>query len=327
MSGAIYSPTGQRLSGDEPAAADTGATAGRGHRLKAQVAPIDVAPDGPAHAARNAAGRTPASPIAQRRQRTVEAAEEDINQYREKVEAMRENNGDGWLVSFIDNSRSGSSLSSKLAASSSSDSALLQILNGTDAEVREAFGKIVPRPPSPGSAYQQQQHQPPPPIGVTTTGSSPLNVPLPSFGSGAVEPEPEPQLPVPVALPPNLNGVGVGITLGHPPADAPAQPAGDIMPSSASTTSRIAAPAPADAPPGADEAAEALHQAEIFWRLYLSDRTSSFVAAFCCHCVLAGEPLTTECSAVLIVASDALHVVREEAVVDGAPRRQSSVSR
>ena len=182
-------------------------------------------------------------------------------------------------------------------------SMLMKILEGTEAEQREALQSIVARP-QPLSRIPKAA---PPRVAATVPEPEPER---------ELAPEASPTAPTP--MPHSAAALSAW-------AGAAAGAARDLLAPVVSLAA-TQVPAPATAAEG-DEPLERSHSAEQqdmakqYWQYNLSeDRNATLSATFCCHCVVAGAPAASECSALVFFAegdSAEIAIVRESAVVGG----------
>lgn len=172
-------------------------------------------------------------------------------------------------------------------------SLLLQILEGTESEQREALQSIVTRP----QPLSRRQPAPPPRIAPAAPPLTPR------------EPEPEPELAS------GYDGAAALLKSGFGAAR-------DMLSPVVALTA--ASPVAAPPPPPEPEASPVVSpegEAKQYWEYNLNeDRNATLGATFWCHVVLAGAEAGSECSAVVFLTegdSAEIVIVRESAVVGG----------
>ncbi len=222
------------------------------------------------------------------RNATPEIQQASAEAYEEEIMRLSREFEDRWLVvkAYKDQ-----------PASSAGASTLMKILEGTEAEQREALQSIVPRP------------QP--------LLRRPKAAPPPRIAAAAPEPEPEVSLePQPPSSPTSSSAAALSWAAGA---------ARDLLsPVVSLAGNHASAPASStgeDEPPERSYSAEQQDMAKQYWQYNLSeDRNDTLNATFCCHCVVAGASAASECSALVFFAEGAaaeMVIVRESAVVGG----------
>ena len=210
----------------------------------------------------------------------------DAKAYEEEMMRLSREFQDRWLVV--------KAYKEEPASTDAGSSTLMKILEGTESEQREALQSIVPRPQ---------------PLARRTAA------PPPRIAPAAPEPEPEPEPAAEAA----------------PSAPAPATSAAALLTAAADAARDLLSPvvslSAASPPASADEeeplershSAEQQDMAKQYWQYNLNeDRNATLGATFCCHCVLAGAPAASECSALVFLTegdSAEVVIVRESAVV------------
>ncbi len=234
---------------------------------------------------------TPGSPEV--RTATPEIQQASAEAYEEEIMRLSREFNDRWLVvkAYKDQPANSDGAGASL---------LMKILEGTEAEQREALQSIVPRPQP-----RRPKVAPPPRV-------------------AAAAPEPEPELELAATEPPSpIPNSAAALSAW---AGAAAGAARELL-SPVVSLAGNQAPAPTISAEEAEplersHSAEQQDMAKQYWQYNLrsEDRNDTLNATFCCHCVVAGAPAASECSALVFFAEgDAAEmvIVRESAVVGG----------